>query len=371
MDLQRALGLLERFGSTPDSFQTLRFDRFTAPGIDGYVAIRRTRRLTLAISDPVCAREDVIELVHALRIEARARKQRLVFLSVTPSVQHQLELMGFGWIKTGETGFFDLATYSFDGPEMREVRQSARKAEREGVVVRSVRPEDHEAIEDVIASWLGTRSTEGFSLQLGVDPYSFAERKRVFVAERDGEIVGYLSCTPIYARNGWYFEDLIRARDAPRGTNHLLVREALSTLRDEGYAIATLGSAPLGRIREDEEEGQSRRLVNRALEFAYEHFNAFYNFKGLYEFKSSFAPSSWEKQFMCYYPPRLTAGTLAGIVEVSLPGGIPKAVRGKLRQALLAVPRRASRSARRFASGAVRRVRPKRRVSSRRGSGKD
>lgn len=358
MDIETALGLLERYGSTPDSFQTLRFDRFSTPGVEGYIAIRRTRRLTLAISDPVCARESVMELVHALRLETRARKQRLVFMAVTPDVQHQLELMGFGSVKTGETGFFDLKAYSFDGPNAREVRQSASKAEREGVVVRAVRAEDRGSIEGIIASWLGSRKTEGFSLMLGVDPYSFADRKRVFVAELGGELVGYLSCTPIYARHGWFFEDLIRAQDAPRGTNHLLVREALAQLRDEGYAIATLGSAPLGRISEG--EGQSRRLVNRALEFAYEHFNAFYNFKGLYEFKSSFAPSWWEKQYLCYYPPRLTPGALAGIVEVSLPGGIPKAVRGKLREALLAVPRRATRSARRLASGAVRRVRPKR-----------
>ena len=340
MTPQEALEQLKRYGYSADSFLTLgEFERFTAH-VKGYVAVHRTRGLCVAISDPVCDPADTMELVHALRKDCEARKQRLAFVSVTPRAQHALDLMGFGSIKTAEKGIFDLKEYTFEGSDKREVRQHASKAEREGVIVRNVEDRDAEAVDALLEEWLGTRKTEGFSLTLGFSE-AFNDERRVLVAEHEGRIVGYLACTPIYARNGWYFEDLIRGQDAPRGTNHLLVREAIRIFRDEGYEMATLGSAPLGRIREGETD--ERRLINRSLEFAYEHFNAFYNFKGLAGFKASFSPSSWESQYLCYWPPRLTPGVLVGIVELSLPGGITKAVRDKLFDTLKAVPRSAGK----------------------------
>ena len=343
MDATQALSILKRFGATPDSFQTLAdLERFTTDGIEGYIAVYRKRGLVIALSDPVCDPADRMRLVHALRLDARSKRQRIAFVAASMPVRDELELMDFGSMKTGDEGVFDLASYSFDTPERKEVRQSANKAEREGVGVRRATPSDRDDILALTKAWLATRKTEGFSLLLGLDPDLFADEKKVFVAHREGRLVGYLSCTPIYARNGWYFEDVIRSADAPRGTNHVLIREALRVLREEGYRMATLGAAPLGRIREGSTHG--RRLVNRTLEFAYDHFNAFYNFKGLYDFKSSFAPSSWEPQFLCFYPRRLTPSVLIGVVDASLPGGVPKALAQKLRSVLVSVPKSASRS---------------------------
>ena len=358
MDAPAALALLKQYGSTPDSFLTLgAFERFTTNGIAGYIAVRRTRRLVLCISDPVCDPKDRLRLVHALRLDASGKKQRLAFLSTSKAVRDDLELMDFGSIKTGDEAVFDLATYSFATPERREVRQSANKAEREGVTIRAARSSDRPHIETLIREWISTRKSEGFSLMLGLDPDLFEEEKRVFVAEKDS-IVGFLSCTPIYAQNGWYFEDIIRSARAPRGVNHLLIREAVQVLLDEGYCMATLGAAPLGRLREG--EAHERRLLNRTLEFAYEHFNAFYNFKGLYDFKSSFAPTTWEPQYLCFYPRRLTPTTLISIVDANIPGGIPRAVRKRFSDALSSVPTRASRTITNVSRRASRAVRRKR-----------
>jgi hypothetical protein len=77
----------------------------------------------------------------------------------------------------------------------------------------------------------------GFLVQ--IDPFAFADRRRFFIAELDGsagksagksvgrsagrKIVGFLGVIPIYARDGWFFEDFLRDPDAPNGSVELLV----------------------------------------------------------------------------------------------------------------------------------------------------
>ena len=61
----------------------------------------------------------------------------------------------------------------------------------------------------------------GFLVQ--IDPFTFPEERRYFVAERDGRVVAFLGIIPIYARRGWFFEDFLRDPEAPNGTVELLV----------------------------------------------------------------------------------------------------------------------------------------------------
>jgi hypothetical protein len=61
----------------------------------------------------------------------------------------------------------------------------------------------------------------GFLAQ--VEPFTLLERRRFFVAEVAGRIVGFLGIIPIYARGGWFFEDFLRDPAAPNGTIELRI----------------------------------------------------------------------------------------------------------------------------------------------------
>jgi len=78
-----------------------------------------------------------------------------------------------------------------------------------------------------------------------VDPFTFLDERRYFVAERDGRPVGFLSAIPIYARPGWFFEDFLRDRDAPNGTVELLVDAGMCAAAAERIPYVTLGLVPL------------------------------------------------------------------------------------------------------------------------------
>lgn len=100
-------------------------------------------------------------------------------------------------------------------------------------------------MEKLNSDWMSTKKVKGFSFLLKLTPFENFEDKIIFLAEKEGNIVGYLSAVPIYQRNGYYFEDIIRSNDAPLGTNQFLVYSSLEYLKEKGYSIASLGTSPL------------------------------------------------------------------------------------------------------------------------------
>src|SRR5690606_21833983 len=109
-------------------------------------------------------------------------------------------------------------------------REQLRRARAKGVAVRALAPEElapahatRVELEALIARWLASRTIAPMGFLVQVDPFTFPERRRLFVAEAAGRIVGFLGVIPIYGRGGWFFEDFLRDPAAPNGTIELLV----------------------------------------------------------------------------------------------------------------------------------------------------
>jgi phosphatidylglycerol lysyltransferase len=171
--------------------------------------------------------------------------------------------------------------------------------------------------------WLNSRRTAiTFGWLIALDPFLHSEYKKYFTARVNGKLVGFLAASPIPARKGWYLEDVLRQPDAPQGTATLLVVEALSKLKAEGAALATLGTSPLTTDGPDDVQGE-HRVVARALEIAGRGLGGFYNFEGLRRFKGKFVPSWWESEYALVQrgvtvPPRVGHA----IVRALVPGGL-------------------------------------------------
>jgi pimeloyl-ACP methyl ester carboxylesterase len=108
------------------------------------------------------------------------------------------------------------------------------------------------------------------------------------------------------ARQGWYLEDVIRAPDAPVGTNDLLVVEALNLLKLSGARLATLGTSPLAKEGVISSRIDNQELTGVLIRGAFRCFAPFYNFDGLRRFKAKFAPTWWESEYLLF-PRQLTA----------------------------------------------------------------
>lgn len=135
--------------------------------------------------------------------------------------------------------------------------------------------------------------------------------RRLFVAERAGQVLGFLIATPIPLRNGWLIEQIIRGRAAPNGTNELLLDAAVRALATEGAGYVTLGLSPLSRAVSQEPPPPWK--IRLLLAWVRVHGRRFYNFEGLEHFKSKLQPEGWEPIFAVTNRPRISLGTLYAI----------------------------------------------------------
>ncbi|MDA1096712.1 MAG: phosphatidylglycerol lysyltransferase domain-containing protein, partial [Chloroflexi bacterium] len=153
--------------------------------------------------------------------------------------------------------------------------------------------------------------------------------RKYFVAIREDHIEAFVVCTPVHARNGVYF-DLMRRREKPlSGTAQFLIAESFRLLGEQGYEMATLGTAPLAN--EHVEDHDQSRFIALAMEVTFNYLGYFHRYKPLYQFKEQFGPSSWEARYLAYWPPRFHPGILYALLKAYDPTGVSGKARRQLR----------------------------------------
>jgi phosphatidylglycerol lysyltransferase len=144
------------------------------------------------------------------------------------------------------------------------------------------------AATELCERWLARRELAPMGFLVQIQPLVLLPEHRLFVAERDGELVALLSGAPICARQGWLLQNLIRSPDAPNGTIELLIDHAMRTAILEAPCLVTLGLAPLAGA------------VPRALRVARRIAGGLYDFEGLRAFKAKLRPTHWTPLYLSY-----------------------------------------------------------------------
>lgn len=266
-------------------------------------------------------------------VGAAHRKRRIAaFIPTTARFAHEGVKYGLSAVKVGAAPYFDLQTWTPRGDRAKKMRSGVNQAHRAGVSIETVEVADEKIRRETATlcrHWLETRRT---ATNLGwlfvLDPFQHAESKRFFAA-RDvrGRLVGFLAASHIPARAGWYLEDILRLPDAPPGVPDLLVVEALKRLAAGGAKLATLGASPLAQDGGRAMAAGGHPLTERMLHLAATRLENFYNFEGLRRFKSKFAPSWWESEYVLVprgvtVPPRVTYAFTRAI----MPGGLAQLI---------------------------------------------
>jgi phosphatidylglycerol lysyltransferase len=294
-DRARALALLKRHGWNATSFQILEAGfRYWFDG-DACIAYMDTGRAWVAAGAPVGAPERFDELAAGFVRAAAAAGRRACFFATEARFVRAVTL---ACLTIGEQPAWDPAAWDASLRASRSLREQLRRARAKGVTVRAVSAAEltdeagatRRAIEAIIARWLGAKPMAPMGFLVQVDPFSFAEERRCFVAEVDGRVVGFLAAIPIYRRNGWFLEDLLRDPTAPNGTAELLVDAAMGAAAAEGVGYATLGLAPLA--------GDVRGALRTARAWG----SALYDFDGVHAFKAKLRPAAWEPIYLSYPP---------------------------------------------------------------------
>jgi phosphatidylglycerol lysyltransferase len=278
--------------------------------------------------DPLCAPEDTLPVLKAFSRWAGSQ-YRIALVLVSNWLVPLFKEAGYGTIEVGSDPFFDLQTWRPRGDRAKKVRSAVNLARRSGVTISAYQVTEgrelqlEEKLKVCAEAWL--TGQRGFTIRFfsAMRPLEWAEEKLYFAAWHQGRLIGFVTCSPIYARNGWYIEDIIRCPEAVYGTTELLITTAFESLRQEGFSVATLGLSPFANSRPDTEHPGRARVLT----FILTALAPFYNFRGLQHYKKKFAPSWWESVYVAFWPNRLTWSLALDVVDALIPGGFLRLVR--------------------------------------------
>lgn len=304
------LDLIRRHGWNATSFQVLEPGYRYWFGDDACVAYVDTGRTWVAAGAPIAAERALAEVATAFMQAAREARRKVVFFGVEARFVAATGLPSF---KVGEQPTWDPARWGEGVRGSRSLREQLRRARAKGVTVRAVAVHElaalRPAIDTLVRRWLASRPMAPMGFLVDIEPYGFAEERRYWAAELDGKLVGFVAAVPIFGRGGWLIEDMLRAPEAPNGTNELVIDSAMSALASEGARHVTLGMVPLAGV-----ESWLAKVRDAT--------RAFYDFAGLDAFKTKLRPHARDDVWLAHAPGMLQVFALQAVLTAFARGSL-------------------------------------------------
>ncbi len=307
----------------------------TNDAVIGYVTYCGVRVVAGA---PVCALERLPEVAAEFEREAARAGEQVCYFGAearleslySNSSQHTKVLLGAQpvWQPRAWNGI--IAKHS-------SLRAQVNRARNKDVSVSewsTKKAHDNPALSNCLRAWLESKGLP--PMHFLVEPETLARLfdRRVFVAERRAEVVGFVVLSPIVRRRGWLFEQFVHKPGAPNGTIELMINAAIRALAKDEYEYVTLGLAPLS-TRAKIAPFHNPHWLRSLLAWMRVHGRRFYNFDGLDAFKAKLQPQKWEPVFAISNTSRFTFKTLYAIAAAFSEGAPVNLVFGGLWRALV------------------------------------
>jgi phosphatidylglycerol lysyltransferase len=313
---RRAVEIVQAYGRSSLARMTLFEDKsyFFTPG-GSVIAYAVKGRAALALGDPIGPSEDFEPAVCAFQRLCANNDWIPAFYQVLPDGLAAYERSGLASVCVGQEAIVDLAAFTLQGHEGKDLRAVINRLTRLGY-----RSEFHappipatvlRELRQVSDEWLtlvhGTEKR--FSLGWFDDGY-LCESSIVSVRSAEGTAIAFANLVPEYRLNEATIDLMRHCRDAPPGTMDFLFVSLFEWARSQGYSTFNLGLSSLAGVGEEPHDP----ALEKALHFVYEHINSFYNFKGLHGFKAKFNPS-WSPRYLIHPGAASLPTILAGLAR--------------------------------------------------------
>ncbi|MDH4167526.1 MAG: phosphatidylglycerol lysyltransferase domain-containing protein, partial [Gammaproteobacteria bacterium] len=188
-------------------------------------------------------------------------------------------------------------TFSLEGGSRAALRQSHRRAQRDGLSFRVAGVDEVAALlpalKQISDDWLQTRSVaeKGFSLGRFSEPY--LRRFPVALVEHAGQLVAFANLWESATHEELSIDLMRHSSAAPKGVMDFLFIELMLWGRAQGYHWFSLGMAPLAGL-------EAHRLApawHKVGRLIYRYGEDFYNFEGLRQYKEKFQPE-WQPRYL-------------------------------------------------------------------------
>ncbi|MCA9256904.1 MAG: bifunctional lysylphosphatidylglycerol flippase/synthetase MprF, partial [Phycisphaerales bacterium] len=238
-------------------------------------------RSWISMGDPVGPVEERRDLAWAFHEQCDICGDMTVFYEIPePSLATYAE-MGLGVAKIGEEASVPLTTFSLQGAERRELRQTHNRLTKAGYAFNVVPASDVSSVlpelRSVSDAWLARKRTREKGFSIGYFDDAYLERCPVATARVDSRLVAFANVWRS-AEKTELSVDLMRFHpDAPNGAMDFLFIELMRWGNAEGYQRFGLGMAPLAGL----DQHSLSPVWNRIGAAVYRHGEHFYNFQGL------------------------------------------------------------------------------------------
>ncbi len=310
--------------------------------VAGYVEYGGTR---IVGGSPVCTFERLPDVVNEFEKDSASLGLRVCYFASEARLESVIaKRAGYAITQLGAQPVWNPRSLVEKMAAKSSLRGQLNRAFHKGLVVEQWAPgkaTGNPALKKILDDWLSTRGLPSLHFLVEPETLSSLEDRRMFVALRDEEAVGFLNASPIPGRNGWLVEQFVRGHDAPNGTVELMLHRAAEIFAEEGYDYLTLGLSPLTQQAENSLHHASP-IIRFLLRWARAHGKRFYDFEGLEFFKTKFEPEYWEPIYAISNEPKFSLRALYAIACAFTNGhpirtvmlGITKAIRYEARWAL-------------------------------------
>jgi phosphatidylglycerol lysyltransferase len=316
---RHARDLVMQYGWNAMSYQILN------PGIewwfseDGHAVVgyAATSGYWVVAGAPICAPEHLSGAAQAFEAAARRCHKRVCYFGAQGRLADMLTIRGsearlvIGAQPVWEPSHWDAIMKGKSS--LRAQISRARNKDVRVVAWPAARANDNPELRRCLDEWLKTRGLPPMHFLVEPDTLNHLEDRLVFVAEREGQVIGFLVASPVPQRHGWLIEQIIRGNDAPNGTVELLLDAAMQAMTEQGAEYVTLCLSPLSR-----HGGTSSRQspwMHLLLVWTRAHGRRFYNFDGLDTFKAKFQPETWEPIYVISNERLTSIRTMYAIAE--------------------------------------------------------
>jgi phosphatidylglycerol lysyltransferase len=248
-----------------------------------------------------------------------------VFYQVAPDNLSLYIDLGMTLTKLGEEARIPLRSFSLDGASRADLRQTHRRALRDGVefnvVPRSDVPSILAELRAVSDVWLAEKQAGEKRFSMGYFNERYLSCFDCGVVRRAGVIVAFANIW----RAGVDTElsvDLMRYSDAaPKGVMDFLLVECMLWGKSQKYQWFNLGMAPLSGLEEHALAPTWHKLGRMVQRYG----ETFYHFEGLRKFKEKFLPV-WRPRYLAASGKFAVGGALLDVTSL-ISGGMGKALK--------------------------------------------
>ncbi len=320
---QRAAAIVKAHGRSSLARMTLFDDKayYFSPG-GSMVAYAARGRAALTLGDPIGPPDDVEAAVQGFQQMCSGNDWVPVFYQVLPDHLDIYQRAGFARLCVGQEAIIDLAGFSLEGRERKDLRSAVNRLARLGYRAEVQAPPIPAALlselRQVSDEWLtlvhGTEKR--FSLGWFNDDY-IRNSPVMTVSSSEKSVTAFANIIPEYRLNEASIDLMRHRRDAPPGTMDFLFVSLIEWARAKAYDSFNLGLSSLAGVGEEPHDP----ALEKALHFVYEHVNSFYNFKGLHSFKAKFEPR-WSPRYLIYPGAASLPAILTGLVQADSGSGL-------------------------------------------------